>query len=582
MRSPKSEIRTSSKSGRSIIVRTGNTLTLINTDLYACDTLAYGIIVEPGATLIAEGCNFSDSRFAIDAKPGAILHLVNNVFSDNYIGLNLDMSSGSPGLRSVSFDSMANNLIKSDLGLKTPYTGMPEAVEYRGYCGIQLKNYEHFNVGGNQTFSQLANGTIAVNSTGNITDMVFDDMNSVDQSAVYPREGYGIHLLGKGGSYWFNINQTYTTMSFNNFKTGVYAKSYAGRVAGTTMTNVGTGIEWLQSNNRDIFIRKNDITARQFGIKTFLNEPVHSYSIMENNTITVTEGLDDDNNSVGAIEMSELSMGSDPTGPITVTTTADGWEVKGSTITMKKGGNGILYRNGVNGILNVNNINNESEPDNYKGINTSVSYFIGVSNNTKGFAASALASYEAFADTLYSLRMQKVQTLDSLNNLVSTVLTPDANHKTVNAIVFDFLQTDSIASDGMKTLEAIAAQCPLEGGDAVYEARALVGHFTGVQYDDEAACNVQPREFAAENVNIATDFIIVYPNPTTGELRWESLDESISTLRVYNAVGQLQLQQPASDQCIELSGLVDGLYWVQFLDANSKLLATKAVHLTRN
>lgn len=98
----------------------------------------------------------------------------------------------------------------------------------------------------------------------------------------------------------------------------------------------------------------------------------------------------------------------------------------------------------------------------------------------------------------------------------------------------DFLQTDSIASDDMKTMEAIAAQCPLEGGDAVYEARAIVGYFTGLQYDDEVACNVQQRESFAENAQITPDFIKVYPNPTTGELLWENLDDSISTIWVYN------------------------------------------------
>ena len=736
---------------------------------------------------------------------------------------------------------------------------MPEAVEFRGYCGIQLKNYEHFNVGGNQSFLRLANGIIGLNSTGNISNMSFDDMNSVDQSPVYVKEGFGIHLLGKGGSYWFNINETYTSMTFNNCKTGVFAKSYAGRVAGTTMTNVGTGIEWLQSNNRDMFFRENDISARRFGIRTFFNEPVHSYSIMENNNITITEGLADGNNAVGAIVMDEIGLGSDPYGPIPVTTTADGWEVKGSTITMEKGGNGILYRNGVNGIVNTNNVKNESEPNDYKGIFTAGSYFIGVSNNTifqdnsaglgtafgiysaggqantfqcncidktnvgmqffdmadfpnavrgnnfnkhctglqlgfdgvggtiigdqvhagnlwdlsaisgsclgarnhgsiidisqseffsncttnasfcpavfpnlgwfsndegqsnvscsscsfptniptrltetntptafdfdvasgnyttgnytnemlwkaryrlyrkllrrpavessdsvfttfksgyqnssfaklatiaeqkaqlfnltevqdsvlenrrlaykfydndlrildslvqagatvsettynntKGFAASAQGSYETYAETLRILVNQKIQSLDSLNDLVSAVLTPDANHKTVNAIVFHFLQTDSIAAGDMRLLENIATQCPLEGGDAVYEARAVVGYFTGAQYDDEGACNVQPRENLEKNVQIATDFIKVYPNPTTGELRWEGLDESIASVRIFNTLGQLQLQQPATYQWINLTGLVEGLYWVQFLDVESKTLATKTVQLIRN
>jgi len=77
------------------------------------------------------------------------------------------------------------------------------------------------------------------------------------------------------------------------------------------------------------------------------------------------------------------------------------------------------------------------------------------------------------------------------------------------------------------------------------------------------------------------EMLKVFPNPTTGELRWEGA-ENVATVRVYNMLGQLQLQQPANNQQINLTGLVDGLYWVQFLDVESKTLATKTVQLIRN
>ncbi|MCC6413055.1 MAG: hypothetical protein IT270_15435, partial [Saprospiraceae bacterium] len=144
--------------GAKILVEDGYKLHLQNVDIFTCDKLAAGIEVEGGALLNADNTAFNDCRFAIDAKPEAILELKNNSFTDNYIGLNLDMSQGSSGSRRVQFNTMEGNVFKSDLGLKTPYAGMPEAVEYRGYCGIRLSQYQDFNIGKNQTFLSLANG----------------------------------------------------------------------------------------------------------------------------------------------------------------------------------------------------------------------------------------------------------------------------------------------------------------------------------------------------------------------------------------------------------------------------------------
>jgi hypothetical protein len=112
-------------------------------------------------------------------------------------------------------------------GLKEAFAGMPEALEMRGYCGIRLKNYLDFNNFGNNNFFQLANGILAENSTGNLGNLTFDDLNSVGTPA-YPLESYGIRLDGKGASAkWFNLNEYWTSMTFNNCKTGIYAARHA-------------------------------------------------------------------------------------------------------------------------------------------------------------------------------------------------------------------------------------------------------------------------------------------------------------------------------------------------------------------
>jgi PKD repeat protein len=68
----------------------------------------------------------------------------------------------------------------------------------------------------------------------------------------------------------------------------------------------------------------------------------------------------------------------------------------------------------------------------------------------------------------------------------------------------------------------------------------------------------------------------VYPNPTTGELRWEGAEKAV-TVRVYNVLGQLQLEGEAAEGHIDLSDLSTGLYAVQFLDASGGLVAVRKV-----
>jgi hypothetical protein len=124
---------------------------------------------------------------------------------------------------------------------------------------------------------------------------------------------------------------------------------------------------------------------------------------------------------------------------------------------------------------------------------------------------TSLGQYVAYLD---SLRQLRISYLLQLNAAVSTSLAPAANHKTVNTILLDWLATDDIASSDMETLISIAGQCPLEGGDAVYEARSLVSHFAGTEFDDRDLCGTQNRQ-ARGKKGPTLDRVIVFPNPTT-------------------------------------------------------------------
>jgi hypothetical protein len=258
------------KPGAKITVKSGYTLTINRMNLITCgDQLAQGIVVESGATLIMNNCVISDCLNAIDASDGATIALRSNTFIDNYIGLKLLMKNSSR----VNILALENNIFtSSDAGIKSPTDKMsPSSVETRGYCGIYLVNYRDFNVFGDadptipngNTFSKLANGIIGLgNVSGNIGNMVFEDIRSIGTS-VYLTSGNGIYLRSANSKNCFmNINEPWTNMTFNNCLTAINVTGAAGNVEHTTITNTEVGIDWKHSKNRDVLLKENDITAK--------------------------------------------------------------------------------------------------------------------------------------------------------------------------------------------------------------------------------------------------------------------------------------------------------------------------------
>jgi hypothetical protein len=186
--------------------------------------------------------------------------------------------------------------------------------------------------------------------------------------------------------------------------------------------------------------------------------------------------------------------------------------------------------------------------------------------------ATTIANIKSVHDAADATRQTQVQNLLAYNASISTAVTPANNHKTVNAILLNYASTGQFAANDLVTLDGIAAQCPLEGGDAVYEARSVVAAQNGTEYDDAAVCNSGNRPAQGREQLVKKDLKenVVYPNPTTGEIAW--LSEGEAKVRVWNALGALVLEQSVTNQKLNLVGLVNGQYRVQIViegDASS-------------
>lgn len=177
---------------------------------------------------------------------------------------------------------------------------------------------------------------------------------------------------------------------------------------------------------------------------------------------------------------------------------------------------------------------------------------------------TAAGQLEAIYYTLDTARHSKIVALATLNSGITTSYACDANHKSVNAIVFHLLLTDTIAAGDLATLESIAEQCPLEGGDAVYEARAFIRQMTGTEYDDLDLCNSSSRPAARQDKQTAARIWELYPNPTSGILRWKNASTGEALVEVYDLLGQLKLRVKTAESFVDLRPLSDGAYWIHF------------------
>ncbi|MBK6997454.1 MAG: T9SS type A sorting domain-containing protein [Lewinellaceae bacterium] len=191
--------------------------------------------------------------------------------------------------------------------------------------------------------------------------------------------------------------------------------------------------------------------------------------------------------------------------------------------------------------------------------------------------ADAQALLEQFTLGLDTTRQQKIQTLLSVNASVSPTMRPDSNHKTVNIIFLTMLAVDSISASNLAVLAGIAEQCPLEGGDAVYEARAIVSYLTGEEYEDRVLCaKVEQRDQQNQAARVDKGkAIAIYPNPATNIVYWRGTGSELVTIKLYNQLGQLQLSRKTTEGFTQTGKLLAGFYTMQIHSQEGDLLTTQ-------
>ena len=178
-----------------------------------------------------------------------------------------------------------------------------------------------------------------------------------------------------------------------------------------------------------------------------------------------------------------------------------------------------------------------------------------------------------FKPTLAGARAQAAGILLAQNNSLSGTGDYRTNEKTVNSI---YLSTVAVGNytftpTQLASLQAIASQCPLTGGEAVMRARDLLALAPNppVFYNDASICGSVLRPALEERTdnNPGGDFVEVRPNPASEYLEIHygfSAEKQGRQLVLFDVFGKVASSIPIPDRSgtktVQVSHLSAGIY----------------------
>ena len=173
---------------------------------------------------------------------------------------------------------------------------------------------------------------------------------------------------------------------------------------------------------------------------------------------------------------------------------------------------------------------------------------------------------------LDELRKTQAQAALTLVNNLSAADILQSNRKTAQEIYLDITANGANVLDPVQfnDISAIAHQCPLEGGSAVYLARSLYQLNERKHFDDFSLCNIAVERQSPRQAQALPGEWTLQPNPASGLLTIiapDKLGTEPLNIQIIDPVGRLvlsnQLIASEGKLYIDVSSLSPGIYFCQ-------------------
>lgn len=190
-------------------------------------------------------------------------------------------------------------------------------------------------------------------------------------------------------------------------------------------------------------------------------------------------------------------------------------------------------------------------------------------------------------DDQASLMESSITVVDNENEVLIDLHLPAINQKSINALLCKtkFISPIHYSEKQIMSLENIAYQCPLLGGNAVYRARSILLQYGDYSFDDDLSCsaelvnfNTTESVFDTDNVGVTHKQWVVSPNPTTNKLYLSGGERSkLIEVSVYDLNGRLQKtwNREVLDNALELDFLINGVYYLQIKEDDGNSVVKK-------
>ncbi|MCC6413931.1 MAG: T9SS type A sorting domain-containing protein [Saprospiraceae bacterium] len=200
---------------------------------------------------------------------------------------------------------------------------------------------------------------------------------------------------------------------------------------------------------------------------------------------------------------------------------------------------------------------------------------------TSQTVAANLFSYEKQAS---DLRNQSAQSATALVDALPVDNTLELNRKTIQQIYLQSLGIGiaQLNQQQLAVVEAIALQCPLEGGSAVFAARALCRlNKDRVFMDDSLCLGTQERRQISE-ITSPVSTVKLAPNPATETVLISGLQaspEKSAVVSLINTSGVVCLERTVAqgESTLDVSTLPNGLYFCRIWSEGHRITTFKLV-----